>query len=133
MWPYIIWSLACMLLLPLIEWLRYKNEYGKKKNLNKAFTSVITFAAWLIVCFALKLFAWPVIFFAISCGGIRGLFYDPALNLFFGRYIDHQSETTNSRIDHFERKKKISFWVQRLLYLGVAVVFAVLYELTKKA
>lgn len=131
MWPYIIFSLACTLILPLIEWLRHKAEYGKKPNLDKSLTFAIAVTVWLVQVWIMGLFAWAVLFFAFSCVGIRGVFYDPALNIFFGRHIDDESETTNSKTDGFEQKHKISFRVQRLLYLGVAIVGAVLYEWTK--
>lgn len=131
-WPYITFILISSLLLPFIEWCRWKKEFGEKPNLDKRVTVAIAVLAWLLMCWAFRLFNWAVPFFALSCFGIRGTFYDPALNLFFGRYIDQESETTNSKTDHFERKSKISFIWQRVLYLGVAVVFALLYELTKK-
>lgn len=132
-WPYITFILIAALLLPFIEWCRYKNEYGKKPNLDKRVTTAIAVVCFLLLCWAFRLFQWPVIFFALSCLGIRGVFYDPALNLFFGRYIDEISTTTNSWIDHREQQMKISFWMQRFLYAGVAVVFGILYELIKKA
>jgi hypothetical protein len=130
-WPYIIWSLVSILLLPAIERWRFNASYGKVVNLNKKITVAIAIAAWLIMCGFLGLYEWAVIFFALACFGIRGMFYDPSLNLFLGRYIDAESETTNSKTDKAERKLNIGFWWQRLIYLGIAVVFAVLYELTK--
>lgn len=131
MWPYITWSLICMLILPLIEWFRWKKEYGKKVNLDKWFTKGVAFAAWLLFIWATGLFSWAVLVFAVCCACIRGVFYDPALNIFFGRYIDNVSETTNSKTDQWERKKKISFWWQRALYLLAAVAFGIAYELIK--
>jgi hypothetical protein len=120
-----------MLLLPGIEWFRWKQEYGKKVNLDKWFTLGVAFTAWLIMVWAMGLFSWPVLVFGVCCVCIRGVFYDPSLNIFFGRYIDNVSETTNSKTDQWERKKKISFWMQRVLYLLAAIVFAVAYELLK--
>lgn len=132
-WPYITFILVSAILLPFIEWCRWRKEFGKKVNLNKRATAAIAFASFLLVCLFFGLFQWPVLFFALCCLGIRGVFYDPALNLFFDRYIDEISTTTNSWIDHREQQMKISFWMQRILYAGVAVVFGILYELIKKA
>lgn len=131
MWPYLIYSIACMLLLPFIEWLRYKNEYGKKANLDKWGSIAIAAVVWLLQVWAMDMFQWAVVLFAICCICIRGVFYDPALNLFLGRYIDQESRTTNSKTDQWERRKKISFWWQRALYLLAAVAFGVAYELVK--
>lgn len=122
-----------MLLLPFIEYKRWKKTYGEVVNLNKKVTVLIAVAMWLLMCLFLKLYDWPVLAFAVSCVGIRGFFYDPALNLFMGRYIDAESGTTNSKADQFEHRKKISFWVQRWFYLGVAIAAGILYELIKRA
>lgn len=131
MWPYIIFSLISVFILPLIEWVRYKIEYGKKPNLDKYLTVTIVVIVWIIQVWIMNLFTWRIIFFAFSCFGIRGTFYDPSLNKFLGRGITDESKTTNSKTDQFEQKKKISFLWQRVLYAGVAIVFGVLYELSK--
>lgn len=130
-WPYITFILISALLLPFIEWCRWKKEYGKKPNLDKRVTVAIAVIAWLLVCWAFKLFAWPVLLFGISCLCIRGALYDPVLNLFMKRAIDAESTTTNSKTDKIEQRNRLSFRVQRLLYFLAAVCFAIAYEIIK--
>lgn len=132
-WPYISFILVSALVLPFIEWCRWKKEFGEKDNLDKRVTVAIAVLFWLLVCWAFKLFHWQVFIFGISCLCIRGVFYDPALNLFMDRSIDKESDTTNSKTDHAERKLNINFIWQRILYAGAAISFAVLYELSKRA
>lgn len=123
----------------LVEWVRWRQSFGRTVNLNKKVTVGIAAAAWvvsvLINCWLFwdLNFDWLLLFqlfvYALECAGMRGLLYDPVLNLLMGRKIDNDSYTTNSKFDAKEQKGGISFWAQRTIYAGVALIFTILFEL----
>lgn len=126
---YIYLTIAAIL-CAIIEWARWKISYGKYKNLNKSYTYAIAIGLFIACCFTIG-WSWQIIFLIPCFGGIRGTLYDPLLNIFMDRYIDEESYTTNSWIDQKEQQRKINFWLQRIIYLAVAVVFALLFEWSK--
>ena len=101
-----------------IDAIRIKNS--KKANINHAYSVVIGFAFFLIVGF---LFNVKWFLFAFICIGIRGVFYDPALNLFRGLKLDYTSRTTTSLTDKF----LTDFWTERIVYTVGLVIFLILY------
>lgn len=110
-----------------IEWLRLKIQHGKVSNLNKRVSVAIGFGLWLLVVWMLGLWHVQVLLFGIACVGLRGVFYDPVLNLFRRKPIDHEAYTTNSLTDQLERDEDLSFWEQRIAYAIWTVLFSVLY------
>ena len=81
---------------------------------------MIGFAFFIIVglLFNVKWFL-----FALVCVGIRGVFYDPSLNLFRGLSIDYTSKTTTSLTDKF----LTDFWTERVVYGVGLLLFIILY------
>lgn len=122
---YSLWVLAVCTLLPWIESKRYEFEYGKKKNLNKGLTVLIAAVVWMPLGFAAQL----SLTFVAACLALRGLFWDPSLNIFLKRHIDEERTTpegkltTNSLFDRLERWLKIPFWWQRFIYLLLSAFF----------
>lgn len=108
------------ILLAFIESLRIDAVKGEVENINHSWSVAGGIAAFIVLVIIFRQWNMYVICLGISCLGVRGVFYDPALNLFLNRYIDQVSIKTTSGTDRLEQKNKLSFWVQRLLYLILA-------------
>jgi len=116
----------------LFETLRIKAEHGKVVNINHNWTVVIAVVLFATIPFILHLWHWQAVILVLSAVGCRGTLYDPGLNLCLNRYIDYESDSTTSRTDRKEKKRKVGFWMQRLLYLLLWVVSYFLYFITLK-
>ena len=101
-----------------IDSIRIKKS--KKANINHFYSVVIGFAFFLITGFLFNV-KWGL--FALICVGIRGVFYDPILNLFRGLKIDYTSKTTTSLTDKF----LTDFWTERVVYGVGLILFIILY------
>ena len=108
-----------------IDAIRIKNS--KKANINHTYSVLIGFAFFLIVVVLFNIIGTLLnvkwIIFAFICIGIRGVFYDPALNLFRGLSIDYTSKTTTSLTDKF----LTDFWTERIVYGVGLLLFIILY------
>jgi hypothetical protein len=109
------------LILAFIESIRIKVVHGKVLNVKKVWSVAGAIAAFIITVAIFSQWDWYVLCLAFACIGVRGIFYDPALNLFRGEYIDYESQSTNSKADKAERRNGVNFWQQRLIYLGIAL------------
>lgn len=108
------------ILLAFIEKLRIKAKWGEVLNIKHSISGAGAIVAFLITVAIFNQWNLYTICLGISCWGIRGVFYDPILNLFRGQYIDYESPTSDSKTDFFEHNRHLGFWVQRLLYLLLA-------------
>lgn len=117
---FIVTYAAFTVLLAFIESIRIKAVHGKVLNVKKVWSVAGAVAAFVLLVIIFKQWNLFIICIGLSCIGIRGVFYDPSLNIFLGRYLDQDGDTSNSKTDRAERKRKISFWMQRLLYLILA-------------
>lgn len=136
-----LYLMIAVLLCWLIEAFRIKISYGKVVNLDKTITKVIAVVLFLIAIIIDK--TWEngdsivtgclyIIPCALIYGGCRGTLYDPLLNIFpLKRKWWQDSYTTNSKTDKEERRRKISTYQQRALYLGVWIFSIVLFEVSK--
>jgi len=107
-----------------IEWVRIKLSFGRVSNVNKLWTytiGVIFFAASLSlsVNYYDDISPLYVLCYALHFASVRGVIYDPLLNLLRGLPIDYKSKTTNSVIDAMIGNK-MSFILYRSIYLGIA-------------
>lgn len=116
----------------LVETVRIKAEHGKVVNINHNWSVAIAVALFIPIPFILQLWHWQAVVLILSCIGCRGTLYDPGLNMCLGRYLDGESDTSNSKIDAKEKERKINFWMQRLLYLLLWVVSYFLYFISLK-
>jgi hypothetical protein len=125
-----------------IEWVRWRQSFGRVVNLNKKVTlsiaAVLIVAAFFINHFLFWGLKWDLSLlveipaYILECAGFRGLLYDPSLNLAMGRNIEKESETTNSRTDQKEQERRIRFWQQRIIYGAIGVLALILFEITKR-
>lgn len=115
------------ILLAFIEKLRIKANWGKVVNINHWYSFAGAVAAFIVTVAIFHQWNLYILCLALACIGVRGVFYDPSLNLFLGRYIDAESESSNNKSDALERKRKISFWMQRLLYLILTIAGYLLF------
>lgn len=104
---------------------------GKRDNINHWVSDGLAAVAtgFLWVAYYGGHLNWLAIPFIFACVGIRGVLYDPFLNLFNREKIDKESTSSNSFTD--TRFNKIGFWPRRLIYAGVAVVAVIIYAIIK--
>ena len=131
---FVIYTIAAIVLSVLIESIRIRVSYGKIENINKVVSFTIG-AALFGVCLALiytDYYYTPnpleVGLYGIFYASIRGVLYDPLLNLWTDKELDYVSTETNSVIDWIERRGlKWGFWTERLIYLSLAILTGLLY------
>lgn len=134
---FVIYTILAILLSALIEAGRIKLSYGKTQNVNKVVSFIIG-AALYGVCLALiyggDYYYTPgffeILIYTIFYASVRGIFYDPILNLLRGKAIDYVSTTTNSITDFIERVGlEWGFWTERIVYSIAALSFGFLYHI----
>jgi hypothetical protein len=133
---FILYTILANILSSLIEAIRIKITYGKVENLNKVVSFLIG-ATLFGFCLALiynNYYDTPsfieIVIYSLFYASIRGLFYDPFLNLFRGKKIDYTSSTTNSIIDQIEKLDfDFTFWHERFFYLISSIITGLLYQL----
>jgi hypothetical protein len=105
----------------LIDDTRISESWGKVKNINHKLSVLVggLFAAIVLVLFNPE--KWQL--FLLMCVCLRGVFYDPFLNLLRGLEIDYTSETTDSVTDQFLK----DFWVERLAYFVFFIALSLYY------
>jgi hypothetical protein len=120
----------------LIESIRIRISYGKVQNVNKVVSFTIG-AVLFGVCLALiytNYYYTPnpieVGLYALFYSSVRGVLYDPLLNLWTGKELNYVSTNTNSVIDWIERiGLKWGFWTERLIYLLLTIITGLLYAI----
>jgi hypothetical protein len=134
---FIIYTILAIILSSIIEAGRIKLTYGKTQNVNKVVSFTIG-ASLFGVCLALiyggDYYYTPdffeILIYSIFYASVRGILYDPILNLLRGKEIDYTSLTTNSLTDFIERVGfNWDFWNERLIYTLVALCSGLLYHI----
>jgi hypothetical protein len=133
----LIYPIFATIISAIIEAIRINLSKGKVYNINKLWTYTIGFCM-LGACLALSVDyydeIWPqdVFCYIIYFAFVRGVIYDPLLNMLRGLKIDYISKTTNSIIDKAVGNR-VNFWVLRIIYLVIALIsgFVWLYLLQK--
>ena len=126
----LIYCIFAAIISALIEGLRINLSNGKVANINKIWTYTIGFCMFGI-CLALSVGyydeIWPldVMRYAIYFASVRGVVYDPLLNVLRGLSVDYTSKSTNSIIDRLVGSR-VNFWVLRIIYLIIALISAML-------
>jgi hypothetical protein len=134
----LIYPILAAIISALIEGLRINLSKGKVVNINKLWTYTIGFCMFG-VCIALSVDyydeIWPqdvfcyVVYFAL----VRGVIYDPLLNVLRGLSVDYKSKTTNSIIDRAVGNR-VNFWILRIIYFAFALISGIIWiYLLKKA
>ena len=134
---FVLYTIAAILLSVLIESVRVRASYGKVQNVNKVVSFTIG-AALFGVCLALiytDYYYTPglieVALYSIFYASVRGVLYDPLLNLWTSKELDYISTKTNSVIDWIERiGLKWGFWTERLIYLLLTITTGLLYAVS---
>jgi len=124
-------SIAAVLLSGVDTW-RINRVKGKVANINhtvSAGLAVVVAGLWFALFgFKFSVTIWQVLIYLAVYTCIRGLLYDPSLNIMRRLPIDHISKTTSSGID--QRLNRVSFWKRRALYgAGLAIVLLINYFL----
>jgi hypothetical protein len=127
---FAIYTILANLIAVCIESIRIKSAFGKVANINKFVTytiGYITFGLTLAFTYADYYYytpnVWQILLFALFFISVRGVIYDPILNLLTGKKIDYVSTSTNSIIDQLERLGlKWSFYTERIFYLVISVL-----------
>jgi hypothetical protein len=131
---FVLYTIAAVIASVLIESFRITISYGKVQNVSKL-TTITLGAILFAVCVALiytDYYYTPspieVGLYALFYISVRGVFYDPLLNLWTDKELDYVSTKTNSVIDWIERVGlKWGFWTERLVYLLLAILTGLLY------
>lgn len=131
MYESLSYTLATILLTVIEYYLRIKPSHGEVVNVSKNVSKILAVVFFVPIVILFKMYGWYVIPFALCCVGIRGVFYDPFLNIWFDRKIDNESLTTNSKGDFLERKLGLTFWKQRIFYLLVFIINFCIYNFLK--
>jgi len=132
---FVLYTVIAVVVSVLIEAARIKAAQGKVANINKLVTYTIgalLFGVNLAFIYSNSYYITPGVFEILVLGifyaAVRGVLYDPILNVARGRSINYTSTTTNSIVDFIERVGlKRGFWTERLAYLFVAVLSGLLY------
>ncbi len=120
-------SVIGVILTVFIEWLRIKAVKGKVQNINKLITYTIGLCCFLICSVFDKLSGVEYLLYAFYFACVRGVIYDPLLNVLRGLRWDYKSATTNSKLDKL--LKPVPFLALRLVYLLLAIFFYYLISL----
>lgn len=132
---FALYTIAAVLLSILIESIRINASYGKVQNVNKVVSFTIgatLFGVCTALIYAADYYYTPnpieVGLYGLFYASVRGVFYDPLLNLWTDKELDYVSTETNSVIDWIERRGlKWGFWTERLIYLSLAILTGFLY------
>jgi hypothetical protein len=122
----LIYCIFAAVISALIEALRIKLSKGNVFNINKFWTYTIGFGMFG-VCLALsvgyydEIMPLDVMCYAIYFASVRGVIYDPLLNVLRGLSVDYTSKSTNSIIDRVIGNR-VNFWVLRIIYLAIALI-----------
>lgn len=133
---FIVYTIAAIIVSVLIETIRIRVSYGKVQNISKVVSFTIG-AALFGVCLALiytNYYYTPglieVGLYGLFYACVRGILYDPLLNLGTNKKLNYVSINTNSVIDWIERiGLKWGFWTERLIYLFLTILIGLLYAI----
>ncbi len=132
---FVLYTVIAIIVSVLIEAVRIKASHGEVANINKVVTFTIgalLFGINLALIYKDSYYNTPGVFEIAILGtfyaAVRGVLYDPILNIVRGKSISYTSTTTNSIIDFIERiGLKWSFWMERLVYLLIALLSGFIY------
>jgi hypothetical protein len=132
---FVLYTVIAVIITTLIETARIFFAYGQVENINKIVTYTIgatLFGINLACIYANSYYNTPGVFEILVLGvfyaAVRGVLYDPILNVARGKNINYTSITTNSVVDFIERVGlKWGFWTERLVYLLIAVLTGLMY------
>jgi hypothetical protein len=131
---FALYTIAATLLSVLIESIRIRISYGKVQNVNKVVSFIIgaTLFSFCLVLIYTDYYYTPnpieVGLYTLFYASVRGVLYDPLLNLWTGKKLDYVSTNTNSVVDWIERiGLKWGFWTERLVYLSLAITTGLIY------
>lgn len=127
----IIFSLHTIL-SAYVESIRIKEGWGKRPNVNKVVTNLIWITGAALIAWIGYAGIVNLVFFLFSVTLVRGILYDPFLNHFRQLEIDYQSNTTNSKVDWFEKLIRWDFWKQRRIYLYTLLGTNIIYYALEK-
>jgi hypothetical protein len=127
---FVWFGILCFTVFPLVDVLREKATYGKVHNINHWIGYGIAFVA-AVILYALydsiHITSWHTFLLTllhlaitgIAFGSVRGIVFDPAINILFNlivkpRAIDYISAGSNALNE--DRLTHVGFWWRRLWY-----------------
>lgn len=122
----LIYPIFAAIITAIIEAIRIYLSRGFLSNVNKLWTYTIGIL-FFGLCLALSvgyyddILPLDVAFYMIYFASVRGVIYDPLLNVLRGLKIDYTSKTTNSIID-ISIGNRVNFWVLRIIYLSISLI-----------
>jgi hypothetical protein len=123
----IYYAIITILVIAFIEKIRIQKELGIVGNINHLISVLIagTFGAVLWIFLYGFFFNWHLITYSLSCLAVRGIFYDPALNLWRREHFDYTSNASNSKNE--QSLNRVGFWQRRLIFLAWWLIVFILY------
>jgi uncharacterized membrane protein (DUF2068 family) len=116
----LLYPIISAIVCALIDSIRIRVSHGRLINIGKTITFIVGAILYgvslaLSVDYYDEIGLWHVLIFGIYYASIRGIIYDPVLNVLRGLNISYKSKTTNSQIDIIVGSR-ISFWGLRFVY-----------------
>jgi hypothetical protein len=132
---FILYTTLAVVISTLIESVRINTSYGKTENINKVATftiGAILFGVCLALIYTDYYYTPSVIevgIYGLFYASVRGVIYDPLLNVLTKKPLTYISTKTNSIIDWVERTGlKWGFWTERIIYITLSIISAFLFK-----
>lgn len=120
------------ILSAFVENIRIRLGWGKTKNVKHILSALVGLLGYGVLIYIFKMNTFlDLSFFTANCLLIRGIFYDPSLNLFRGKEINYESLESDNKTDWVERYFKWGFWKQRRLYAYSFIITTIVYSILK--
>jgi len=132
----VIYYSIIVILLAAIDMLRMKRTWGKVNNINHWLSYLL--AAIGIIALWLTIHGWAITWaaipFIVGCVALRGMLFDPALNLLVNRFIIHRAIdyiSPKSNALNESRLTKIPFWWRRFGYSALFLIVLIINHFIK--
>jgi hypothetical protein len=119
--------LTLLVAVPIEKW-RIDRIKNIKPNVDHNVSWLIGFGLYIILVVFFRILGWETAVFAVVCLGVRGMFYDPALNIANKKGLTYQSPKSDNNSDSWEVKiLGEKFWVHRFFYLIIFAISFIIY------
>ncbi len=127
----LIYPIFAAIISALIEGLRINLSKGYVENINKLWTYTIGFCMFgfclgLSVDYYDEILPLDVLCYIIYFASVRGVIYDPLLNILRGLSVSYTSKSTNSIIDRVVGNR-VNFWVLRIIYFVISLLSGIVW------
>lgn len=127
----IAYPILSAVIAALIESVRIGLSKGSVTNINKSVTYFIGLSLFLTCLDLSTNYYYELSFIQVVCylvyfAAVRGVIYDPLLNVLRGLPVDYKSKSTNSVIDILIGNR-VNFFLFRFIYLAISIIFGIIW------